>query len=409
MNARWAGIVLLVAVGCWGARVEPPEDDTSKDENKGKVEKKLPPKEDPGAVAAMLKLQKDRQAFLKRDLRAPGKPIISVQLPPMMGPPGSDPRLKHLSGLAHLRELIIQNSDVPIELIAELERLPDLKALTLVYAGVNDEKLLAISRLKNLEVLRIPFSALTAKGLAHLEKMTALRELNLIECRALTDEQARHLAKLTKLQVLALRGCPITDAALDTLAQLKALERLELESCGKVSDAGMKKLAGLKSLKVLNLGYTGVGDEGLAALEGLPLEELSLNKENTDPNETPRIRLGAKLDRFPELRKVDLRSVAVGEPALAALARLPRLRELDLYDTGVGDDALDRLKEMKNLRKLDVSKTRITSKGLARMVEVPLLDKVTVTVVEDGDRDMEITQEAADEFRKANPKIKVSQ
>jgi hypothetical protein len=400
MNARWAGVVvLLVAVGCWAPRVEPPGDDGPPVEKKDEEKRdEKPLAEDPAAAAAMLRLQESGKVLLQRDLRAAGKPIIRVQVQPG---PGDNP-LKHLVGLAHLRELIIQNESVPLKLIADLERLPELKALDLVNSRVNDEALAAISRLKHLEVLRIRISAVTAKGLAHLEKMTGLRELDLGVCPGLTDESARHLAALTKLRVLSLpNNAGISDAALATVGKLTALERLDLESCGKVGDEGVKALAGLKSLKVLKLSYTRVGDEGLAALAGLPLEELSLNLTKAT---------GANLGKFPKLKQLWMREAETPDKALKALAqKATYLRFLDLSGSKLDDAAAEQIQELKYLHDLDVSNTKLTAKGLMGLARAPRLIHVTVSVVSDGDKDTEITQEAVAEFRKANPKIKVSQ
>lgn len=370
MNARWAGVVvLLLAAGCWGPRVDSIEDGSSPSSEEPNKDKKKPdgkkpegkkkklPREDAAAVAALGKFP---LVQLTRDASAPGKPVVSVKMF-LGGPPEPDSPLKYLAGLSHLRELTInQASDgVPASVVAGLGGLAQLRVLDLSQSRVGDDALEAISKLKGLQVLRLRLTGRTEKGLVHLGKLTGLRELDLGANPGLTGASLRHLAPLAKLRVLLLPNCTgLGDAALGEVGKLTALERLDVAGCATVGDDGVKKLAGLKRLQSLDLTDTSVGDAGVEALAGLPLADLSLSRTRAG---------GAGLDRLTKLKKLTMREVKAADNAAGVLAKLEGLEQLDLYGSDLSDVGLARLKRLDALSSLAVGNTQITPNGLKEL------------------------------------------
>jgi hypothetical protein len=78
--------------------------------------------------------------------------------------------------------------------------------------------------------------------LAHLERVPALRDLNL-KNSDVTDEGLAHLSAVPGLRDLDLRGTAVTAAALPRLARLASLESLRLSDT-QVSAADVPRLAG---------------------------------------------------------------------------------------------------------------------------------------------------------------------
>jgi hypothetical protein len=124
-------------------------------------------------------------------------------------------------------------------------------------------------------------------GLADLQGLTGLQELNLWGCVQVTDAGLAHLRGLTGLRQLDLAGCvQVTDAGLAQLRGLTGLQLLYLSLCGRVTDAGLAHLGGLTGLQLLDLEQCKqVTDAGLAHLRGLTgLQQLDLTecKQVTD-------------------------------------------------------------------------------------------------------------------------------
>jgi hypothetical protein len=111
-----------------------------------------------------------------------------------------------------------------------------------------------------------------------------------------------------------------------------------------VGDEGMRALAGMPRMEWLSLGNTRVGDEGLGHLGGLDrLEVLTL--ENTPITDAGLAHLGG----LTRLRYLHLNNTRVTDTGLASLKGLVRLERLYLCDTDVTDAGLVNLEAMKNL------------------------------------------------------------
>jgi len=108
-------------------------------------------------------------------------------------------------------------------------------------------------------------------GLAHLEGLTSLRQLDLGEDALVTDAGLCHLEGLTRLQQLSLNCAQVTDAGMAHLQGLTAMQWLLLNDT-RVGDTGLAHLEGLTGLQWLHLNDSQVTDAGVAQLrKALPI------------------------------------------------------------------------------------------------------------------------------------------
>ncbi len=140
--------------------------------------------------------------------------------------------------------------------------------------GLSDANLALVGRFPRLEELHYSSfrSTVTDAGLAHLDGITKLKELNLAGRRfidagfenastGITDAGLVHLKGMARLEKLDLSGTRITDAGLLYLGGMTRLQELDL-SYTRVNGTGMVHLKGLTSLQSLNLRGTKVDDFG---------------------------------------------------------------------------------------------------------------------------------------------------
>ena len=134
---------------------------------------------------------------------------------------------------------------------------------------MTDEILGRIARLEHVTVLRLGGSThLTDAGVAHLERMTELRELDLGGC-SITDRSLEVVARLPKLEQLGLWRTAVTDTGMAHLAKSRLLTRVDL-AWTPTGDGTIRALAGKERLTHLRGGNL-VTDAGLAALHDYPV------------------------------------------------------------------------------------------------------------------------------------------
>ncbi len=147
------------------------------------------PKEPAGEEEKPVQVIKQMGGAITRDEKAPGKPVIAIDL-----------RLLPLKD----------------EALKELAAFPQLKKLHLYDTPVTDAGLKEVARLQNLEFLDLRSTPVTDAGL-------------------------KELAGLQKLQTLDLSDTQVTDAGLQALAGLKGLKSLDLRGT-KTTKAGVAEL-----------------------------------------------------------------------------------------------------------------------------------------------------------------------
>ncbi|HEX4715237.1 MAG TPA: hypothetical protein VH164_09950, partial [Ktedonobacteraceae bacterium] len=198
-----------------------------------------------------------------------------------------------------------------------------------------NEEFRALANLTGLEKLTFSLHFLTNinvqdKGLAHLSKLTNMKELRLAQ----TQVKGTSLAPFTQLRYLDVSYTPFNDEGLANLEKMTQLSKLYLRDTF-VTDEGLKHLSDLKKLTELDLYGVRVSDTGLAYLKNLTA-----------------------------LRKLNLLGAAVTDSGLDQLAAMTELRELNLYRTQITNAGLERLKAMKHLAALDLRYTRATRAGI---------------------------------------------
>ncbi|MGE3410020.1 MAG: leucine-rich repeat domain-containing protein [Pirellulales bacterium] len=154
----------------------------------------------------------------------------------------------------------------------------------------------------------------TNAGLAHLENLQHLRELDLWTYDSeVTDAGLQHIKGLSQLEVLSLRAT-------------------------KATDAGLEHLRGLSRLRTLNLSQTQFAGTGFQHLKGLK-----------------------------QLRDLDLSRTLVSDVGLAHLKELKQLESLNLWATQVTDAGLEHLHGLDQLRSFDVNVNVVTNAGLLKL------------------------------------------
>ncbi len=112
--------------------------------------------------------------------------------------------------------------------------------VNLGVSAANDETLAALTGLKSIKRLTLNNTKVTDAGLAHLSGLASLEKLYLVDTKV-TDAGLAHLKGLANLQVLSVAGTQVTDAGLAPLKGLKNLREVYVFGT-KVGDAGVKTL-----------------------------------------------------------------------------------------------------------------------------------------------------------------------
>ncbi len=144
--------------------------------------------------------------------------------------------------------------------LAVLQKLPNLKLLSISGSSIDDDGLVHLRHATNLEaglVLNGPF---TDKALQHLQGMDKLRLLDLTQNR-ITDDGLKTVAALPALETLILNGTPITNEGIANLVQMKGLQELYLMDCN-IDDGAVPHLKQLTSLKTLAITNTRISAAG---------------------------------------------------------------------------------------------------------------------------------------------------
>jgi len=223
--------------------------------------------------------------------------------------------LKLLGNLSSLEQLSFSKGLTDAGL-AEVARLPSLKALYLKEHRLTNASLAHLAQLSSLEELELTIGPLNDAALVHLAKLPSLQYLVLWDDN-FTDAGMAHLKNVPSLRILHFGGLTqLTDKALIYLSEIPRLERLNLHWNGNITDAGIVHLTKLRSLKMLDISHSQVTNEGLAHLAKIKsLEYLKL----------PAARVTSKGTDYP-----------ITDKGLAHIAQLERLRYLKVSTVGRG-------------------------------------------------------------------------
>lgn len=262
--------------------------------------------------------------------------------------------------------------------IGALAPLRGLRFFGLTYTNVSygrttwfdDRTLVEIAKLTAIQNLTLTRVSATAKGMAAIAAMPALRELMLE--RGNFGEEA--LEPLAKSQVVALnlsQNRRLGAKAPEVLAKIASLRRLDLT--GTSVGGNLAPLAGLPRLESLEISQTFADAADLAALAKAPaLDQLNAN-DMPGIDDAGVTALAAS----KTLRAVAVTRTAVGDAGLAAILAVPTIRSIYADDLVV-TDAFTAAASKSKVVNMQVGNSDLTDAGLAALVDVPTLSTVSL-------------------------------
>ncbi|MFN0055824.1 MAG: protein kinase domain-containing protein [Planctomycetales bacterium] len=183
-----------------------------------------------------------------------------------------------LRELARIQSLQTLGGDFGQVQPTDFTTLAQLPLLSTLNVGNNpnldDRFVFAATAIKSLNRLGINDCPITDAGVAHLKRLSELRDVYL-NAPQLTDGVWEHLAQVPKLESLLVVAT--TRMRGTGMSQLEAvpLTKLILGSM-PLSDESMAEVARIKSLRTLRISHAPIGDAGLKHLEESQLTELHL-------------------------------------------------------------------------------------------------------------------------------------
>lgn len=309
--------------------------------------------------------------------------LYSLQFPlpwPSKRKPG-DSVLPHITRLTGLKCLQITDTEITAKGLRQLAQITSLERLNLPL-GVTDEGLAEVARLPNLRALGGCHGHVTDQGLAILARMPALEELEISSSR-ITDAGLAHLTKLPRLRFLQLWGSSVTDAGMAQVARIPSLRVLNLAE-SDITDAGLAELAKAPRLEALNLSNTPVTDAGMAHLRSLhslkTLQLAELPRPRRDGSRSPsRVHVtDTGVIHLCEIESLEYLGLVTSDEVLPYLCTLPRIKCLHAGS----DPDLVRISKVTSLEYVTVGGdlSTITDAGLAYLARLKNLQKLNLSL-----------------------------
>jgi len=285
--------------------------------------------------------------------------------------------IAQLKGLKYLTLTKMGTSPAGIGKFAELPKLQWIEISA--CEGVNDETFRQLATCRALGTLHFypADSRVTAKGVAHLASLRALKDLSIVD---VDDEGLQHLARSDSLEELRLSGSLFSDEGLRSVAQIKNLRVLGLVKSNKISGEGLGHLKSARRLIVLIVtDCPRVDDDALVAVGELSnLFKLSLwDLPITDAGLAP-------LNRLVKLENLCICSSRWTGAGLASLTALKWLYNLRILGPKLSDDIFPHLHQFPSLVVLEAgaefgpeSAPGITNDGLKLIGDMPRLSVVS--------------------------------
>ena len=251
--------------------------------------------------------------------------------------PVSEPDFSALATIRQLQRLSCQRQqgEYLTRFLELLDRLNNLRQLSMGQRDempVEDDALAKIAGLSHLEYLRIGNgSRLTDRGLGELNKLKELKHLS-IEKANLTQAALDRLADLKQLQRLDLWGSSVTAADLAVLGHIDHLEELGLGQTN-LGDHGLQQLQAARELRYLNMAWTRVTADGIwAMVEPSPDNPNPFSHlEFIDIQVTPfKLSAVSSLASLHHLEEIQVSTSQLDDDGIAALQKLSTLRRIDL-------------------------------------------------------------------------------
>ncbi len=185
-----------------------------------------------------------------------------------------------------------------------LAKFPELESLDFEYVLLDNKSLPHLMVVKGLSTLRLSGTQVTVEGISCLKRLPMLSHLELSRAQ-ITDRGLSHLRQLKKLKSLDLSRTSINGSGLKLLGRLTDLEKLNLDNT-HLDDKGVAQLAEMPNLRklaelhVANTNITDTGCENIAKLQELQILNLSGTNLTDD---------GLRhLAKFPKMRHMGLGS-----------------------------------------------------------------------------------------------------
>ena len=262
------------------------------------------------------------------------------------------------------------------------DRLHDLRNLKSISASELDAHALislgGVASLRNADLVHYSWAAhSSAIDAAAWDQFAESSNIEVLALRhmQLTDLSLAHIARMTRLRELGIVASPITDNGLGFLDGNRHIEELRLAET-LITDTGLAYMKSMLMLKWLDLSNTAVTDVGVSALQ-VALPDLAIRYDSEAPDLKD---LKAKIDELKAGKTT--RFVVAGwkiqDRHLSELAKLDRIESLAFNAHHVTDATLARVESLNGLKELDVSSSLITGRGLKHLVKLPKIRTLTL-------------------------------
>ena len=302
--------------------------------------------------------------------------------------------MPYLAGLTGLKTLVLSLPSLTDQGMRYIKGLTALEDLHLRALGVTDSGFEYLEGMQSLQSLWA-WATVTDQGLAHVGKLTSLRELS-INVTSVRGPGLSHLAPLAKLEHLELQGANFGNSGLKYLSDLRALKSLWLRGEDlKISDAGMRHIGGLTGLERLHLSrIDSVTDAGITYLKDLKsLRSLDVGKSTITEKAVETI---SGMESVEELWLSNNLKSPMTDQCLSHLPKLRNLKRLHVLGASNGpitDQGLAYLGTMSALRELSVCGGEgISDSGIGRLAALPRLERLMVTTDSQHVSDASLTQ-----------------
>ena len=244
-----------------------------------------------------------------------------------------------LERLSNLKRIDLRNSEVTDAGLSDVRAsMHGLLSFRADSPHLSDVGLATLGELVQLDSLGVNSPMISDAGVEQLSGLKELEALSLTGSRLITDSTIGELPGFPNLQVVSLSDTSVSGTNLELLEPLMDLYSIAFEGTD-ISDDAIGALSLLTRRLNLRLDNTGIGNEGLRALEDVPLNQLLLSR------------------------------TVITDDGLAYLSSQAELDFLVLSGTAVSDAGLEHLLELSDLTFLDLSDTNVTRDGIARLQE----------------------------------------
>ncbi|MBN1972192.1 MAG: leucine-rich repeat protein [Sedimentisphaerales bacterium] len=319
----------------------------------------------------------------------------------------SNDGLEQIAQIPNLEELNLETRGDPTdEGLAHLVKLRSLKRLKLTNLHLTDKGFSTLSKIKTLEHLELPGpDSITDTGESSFSSMSNLRSLVINKSRGAgdnyTDKSLESLSKCKFIEELTISSPDITDAGLAHLAKLTNLKNLNLTYCDNITNKGLANLAALKSLRVLYIYGGQITVSGINHLNsltnltrldiyGYEPDGATLDLSGLTSLEKFRTHHQSKLGKYTD---EDLKSFSglknlkwlhiyphdFTDKGMSYLAGLTNIDMLIIGGKKISDEGLKYLANMKKLSLLNIDSSSISDKGLRYLEGLETLSTIEIS------------------------------